>query len=97
MLVRIGMCIVVLTLTVPGMSCTKIQEWETPGEGVVEELKDTETIPSQWGNLIAVTNLPAFKYQFQLWLQDEDGRVRLVNYSLSRNRLLSTVRVINRK
>jgi hypothetical protein len=97
MLVRIGMYIVFLTLVVIGLSCAKIPEWETPGEGVVEELKDTGAIPSQWGNVIAVTNIPTFKYQFQLWLQDEDGIIRLVNYSLSRNKLLSTVRVINRK
>jgi hypothetical protein len=97
MLVRLGMCAVVLMLVGLVPSCAKMPEWETPGQGAVEEFKDTTAIPSQWGKLVAVTNAPAFQYEFQLWLQDEEGRVRLVNYDLRKNRLMPTVRVINRR
>ena len=97
MLVRLGMCAVVLMLVGLIPSCAKMPEWETPGKGAIEELKDTAGIPSQWGKVMAVTNVPAFQYEFQLWLQDEEGRVRLVNYDLRTNSLLPNVRVINRR
>jgi len=45
----------------------------------VEQLT-AASIPTGWGKLISVTSLVDYPRSFQLWFQDDAGKVRLVRY-----------------
>jgi hypothetical protein len=79
-------------------SCTPISQPDLAGDRPVqiEKLPVAGSIPSEWGNLIAVTVNPSFAYQYQLWFQDEQGNVRLVVFDNRMKQLLSESRLFSR-
>ena len=73
-------------------SCTRIAEEEegpfrrtpgTPGAVPIEALGDSVSVPSAWGDLIAVSDYDSYPASL-LWLQDEDGTIRIVTYDHNR-------------
>jgi hypothetical protein len=99
MLGRIGICLVGATLVLFAVSCTKLPNTGTPGKGdiAVEPLAEMDSIPSNWGNLISVNNVPEWGPLFQLWFQDEKGTVRMVALNVQTNQFLPNARLIPRR
>jgi hypothetical protein len=99
MLVRIGICLVGAVMALLSLSCAKLPEpgMEEKGLVALEELRDVGSIPAEFGSLISVTNSPKAPTWFQLWFQDEDGNVRMLNYSSDFNNLHQQVRLFHRK
>jgi hypothetical protein len=81
------------------LSCTKLPEAGAPGKGNVafETLTTKDTVPLKWGNLVSVSTSPNMSYVFQLWLQDEEGNLRMVIYDMRANILRTDARFIPRK
>ena len=75
-----GMFLIVLLL-----SCTKIPEPIESNLGM-QELPLGNTLPAQWGNLVAVTSASEYPSYVQLWFQDKDGNVYLVRYNIWKNK-----------
>ena len=86
-----GMFLIVLLL-----SCTKIPEPIESNLGM-QELLLGNTIPAQWGNLVAVTSASDYGSYVQLWFQDKDGNVYLVGYNVLKNKFALQYRSIKRK
>jgi hypothetical protein len=86
-----GMFLIVLLL-----SCTKIPEPIESNLGM-QELSLGDTIPAQWGNLVAVTSANEYATYVQLWFQDKDGNVYVVGYNVSKNKFSLKFRSIKRK
>ena len=99
MLRRAGMCLLVMSLVLFAMSCTKVPDLETQREGglAIEKLVDVTSIPSKLGKLISVSHRPDYANVFQLWFQDEDGNVTIVVYNMNTNRLSSGATLIPQK
>ena len=98
MLVRLGTCLLVLTLAALPLSCVDMPEWAASGAGdvVTEELPFADAIPLNWGKLVSVTASNE-DYRSQLWFQDEAGNVRMVGYDLRANQLLPKCRLFSRR
>ena len=98
MLLRTCFCVVAVTLLLP-LSCTKLPERVPLEKGTiaVERMPGTDSIPSNWGSLVAVTNRPDVAHVFQLWFQDEDGDVRMAVYNMTLNSLLPNAILIPKK
>jgi hypothetical protein len=79
-------------LVVSLQSCTKLPE---PGNVGMEVMKLGNSIPSSWGNLIAVTNAHDSPY-VQLWFQDKEGTVYTIVYDDGKNKFSSIYRYIKR-
>ena len=60
------------------------------------DLQHTTSLPSDWGNLVSVTNSAALPDLMQLWLQDRDGTVRVVEYRLATRQILNVVLIRRR-
>ena len=93
-------CLVLVVLVLLASSCTKLPEYVPAGKGDVamETLSDKSSIPLKWGNLVSVTSSGGDAPDvFQLWFQDEQGNVRMVNYDIPTNSLFHIVRFIPRK
>ena len=86
-----GMFLIVLML-----SCTKIPGHMESNLGM-QELPLGNTLPAQWGNLVAVTSASEDAPYVQLWFQDKDGNVYLVGYNLSKNKFSLNFRSIKRR
>jgi len=100
MLNRIEKCVLLVILVLLLLSCTKIPQWATPGQGnvAIETLPTKDSIPLKWGNLVSVTASPGgVRNVFELWFQDEQGNLRMVVYDVSTNSLYSNVPFITRK
>ena len=99
MLVRLGKCVLVLTLAALPLSCVKMQEWAASGEGKIatEELPYADAIPLDWGTLVSVTVPKQEDYRYQLWFQDGAGNVRMVGYDLRANELVPKCRLFSRR
>jgi hypothetical protein len=92
------MCLLAIILLVP-LSCTRLPE-QMPLQGgaiAVVELADTDSLPSKWGALVAVTNRPDVPHVSQLWFQDVDGNVRMAFYNMTLNSLLPSGILIPQK
>lgn len=98
MLVRSGVCMLVLSLAVLSLSCVEKPEWAVSGGGdvVTEDLPYKDAIPLNWGQLVSVT-VPDEDYRYQLWFQDGAGNVRMVGYDLRANKLLPQCRLFSRR
>ena len=98
MLKRAAMCLVVIALVFPILSCTRIDSWQTAEEGGLmrEELADRASIPSKWGNLVNV-NYRSVRDVYSLWFQDKDANIRVVIYNPRTNQLWPDVRLIPQK
>ena len=93
----IWLLVVVFLLTI--LSCTRL-EAPAPPQGVplsTEKLPALTSIPLEWGKLVSVTTTPIYEGFFQLWFQDENGKVRMVPFDIQNNRLISDAVVVPRK
>ena len=99
MLSRTQKCLVVGILALFPLSCTQLPEWEPPAtaSGALERLPTQDSVPLKWGNLVSVSTTPGSPYMSQLWFQDEQGNLRMVNYDMRSNNLWMTARFIPRK
>jgi len=91
-----GLALVALLFFVA--ACTPMPKPDFAGEKSVAivGLPIDGSIPSEWGDLVAVTVNPTFAYQYQLWFQDEQGNVRLVVFDNRSKQLLSEARLFPR-
>ena len=98
MLKAIAVGLACTAILLSSVSCTPIPTPETAGDKSVpvEKVPLAGSIPSEWGDLIAVTVNPDFAYQYHLWFQDEQGNIRLVDFYIRRMQLLSESRLIPR-
>jgi hypothetical protein len=85
-----GMFLIVLLL-----SCTKLPE-ATEGDLGMQVLPLGNTLPVQWGNLVAVTSASEYASYVQLWFQDKNGNVYLVGYNVLKNKFALKYRYIKR-
>ena len=99
MLSPVQKLLVVMVFVLLPLSCTKIPQWATPGQGnvAVETLPAKDSIPLKWGNLVSVTASPSVGNAFELWFQDEQGNLRMVVYDARNNILYTNVPCIPRK
>ena len=67
------------------------------GTVATEELPDKDSIPAEWGKLVAVSSAPDIDNWVQLWLEDEGGTIRMVAYHIIQNKVSSQARVFPRK
>ena len=97
MLVRLGKCLMFLSLAALPLSCTEMPEWAATGEGGVgvEELPYEDAIPLDWGQLVSVTLIDE-NNRHQLWFQDEEGTIRMVGYNLRTNEFQPDIRAFPR-
>ena len=88
MLKRAAMCLVVIALIFPFISCTRIDAGKTAKEGglIIEKLADRASIPSKWGNLVNVNYVDDW-HAFTLWFQDKDGNIRVAYLNTKTNQL----------
>ena len=97
MLLRKTICLLVVVFLLPILSCTRL---DTPPEGEIlgtEKLPALSSIPPEWGKLVSVSTTPIYEGFFQLWFQDENGKIRMVAYSARNGRLTPNAVVIPRK
>jgi hypothetical protein len=97
MLLRKTVCLLVVVFLLPILSCTRL---DTPPEGEIlgtEKLPALSSIPLDWGKLVSVTTIPIYQGMFQLWFQDESGKVRIVGYDERSRQLAPEAVVVPRK
>jgi len=96
---RTGVFLVAGVLLLLALSCAKLPEPPTSPQKSVEvvKLSDDNAIPSDWGNLISVSSVPAYPSSVQLWFQDEKGTIRMVAYGLETHKFNLNSRMIPRK
>ena len=99
MLHRIGICLLVVVFLFPIISCTRISE--APDQKAVrlgaEKLPALDSIPLEWGKLVSVSTTPIYQGVFQLWFQDENGKIRIVAFDIKNRCLIPDAAVIPRK
>jgi hypothetical protein len=95
---RAKILLVAVLLVALGWSCAKYPS-TTPEEGdfATERMPSMESIPPGWGELISVSSCAKHGDWVQLWLQDEDGNLRLIGYNVTTNRFATTFRLIPRR
>jgi len=69
------------------MSCEKLHKTSDQTEkGLQMEIAQLgSSIPSEWGKIIAVSNVGQFPVMVQLWFQDDDGNIYMVPYNVDTN------------
>jgi len=89
MLGRTGICLLVMTLVLFLLSCSKFPEKKSLEEGniAVVKMADDSSIPKEWGKLVSVSNRPDVSHVFQLWFQDANGNIHMVRYNMKLGRL----------
>jgi len=99
MLLRKRMCLLVVAFLLGILSCTRLETPPAPtGDRLgTETLPALSYIPSEWGKLVSVSTTPIYEGFFQLWFQDENGKIRMVAYSMRGRSLTPSAVVIPRK
>ena len=88
--------LVVVCLAVTG--CQKLPAWDRAGTGgQVDPSKFADTIPLEYGNLIAVTNNSVDSPWVSLWFEKPDKSIVVVSVDRHTGRVWTEVRVIGRK
>lgn len=94
---HVAACGILLVLLLASLSCAKLPEKapaSAPGTSAVERVASGDSIPQEWGALVAVAGeLPTQK----LWFQNEAGDLRVVGFNYETMSLDSLVFVIHRK
>ncbi len=86
--------LLLLAVVLLAPACTPISSSSSaPGGLPSEKLPAIDSIPADWGNLVAVTTTPAYPDLAQLWLQDREGKIRLVVFNLSTAELTQAKRI----
>ena len=92
--------LVFLPVIVLSVSCARLPDTagavQEPGMIPVQMLEDQQSVPTEWGKLVAVTNNPAGP-STRLWYQSEDGTIRMVSFHNPTALLKLRVRVIQRR
>jgi hypothetical protein len=93
------MVFLLLVFLLSAIACTRIPEAPTQDKGTLgtEELPALDSVPSAWGPLTAVTTTPLYPGWFQLWFQDQSGKIRMVRFDSKNHALRSSVSSIPRK
>ncbi len=73
------------------MSCQRVTS-----KPAGSELVNLSNLPASYGNLIAVTSVPAYRDWVQMWFQDNTGTIRIIRVSFDDNQMLTDVRTITR-
>jgi len=55
-----------------------------------------DSIPQDFGKLIAVTSIDEYPDWFQLWFQNEEGTIRIVKMHFFKNKMHKEVKTITR-
>ncbi len=99
MLNRITLCLIMTFLVLINFSCTKLTEEKPVKEEniVVEKLPDKDSIPASWGKLVSVSSSPDVSRWVQLWFEDKEGNIRMIDYNIIQNRLARHAKVFRRK
>lgn len=66
------------------------------GDVAIEKMPAVDSIPAEWGDLVAVSVNANVGHIYQLWFQDAAGNIRIVFYNIRNNELLTQGRVIPR-
>lgn len=90
--------LLVIVLLLPAFSCSRLpkQAEEKGAPLAFVQLPGTDSIPADWGKLVSVTTTPTYPGWFQLWFQDDSGKVRMVAFDVQNSHLNSNVVVIPR-
>jgi hypothetical protein len=94
-----GRILLTVPLAIVALSCTRIPQVGVLGEeGAigVDSLAYSDSIPLEWGNLIAVSPPPVGTTVYLLWFQDDGGVIRSVAYNQFSKRVLDPAGVIGR-
>ena len=89
--------LVLLPVVLLSFSCARLPESERSLEAgmlPVEDLDDEQSVPTEFGQLVAVSESPG--PSTRLWFQDEEGTIRLVLYDNYAARFAPQARVIRR-
>ena len=92
--------VMVLGLVACAAACTRLPPESLPGMPgslPVEILDDALTIPAGWGTLAAVSSDPISTNITRLWVEDEEGTIRLVSYNNRTSRFHHEAVVIRRR
>lgn len=99
MFYRKVICLLAVAFLFPIISCTRISE--APNQKTVqlgaEKLPALDSIPLEWGKLVSVTTTPRYQDLYQLWFQDENGKIRVAGFDIKDSRLIPVATVIPRK
>ncbi len=92
--------LMLLPVVVLSVSCERLPDSaavvvEEPGMIPVEMLEDQQSVPTEWGKLVAVST--GTGPTTRLWFQDEEGTIRRVRFNNRTRRLERIVRVIQRR
>jgi len=81
---KLTVVLLMMALFIPFItSCTKVT---TGAVAISPDLAtELESIPADYGNLIAVTNTAQYPEWFQMWFEDEAGTIRVVRIQLFDN------------
>jgi hypothetical protein len=81
---------VLLALVLLSQACRKLP---TEGSGgiPVQTLQGSTTLSPEFGSLVSVSTSTTYPDLAQLWFQDKDGNVRIVNFSLPSRQLLNVM------
>lgn len=69
---------------------------DQPSEVSSDLATKLETIPAEYGRLVAVTSVPEYPGWFQLWFEDTTGTIRMARIHVTQNQILRDVEVIPR-
>ncbi len=88
---------VLCTILAAGASCTRLGKLG-PGEKnlAVITLPQPDSIPAGWGRLVSVSSAPGVENWVQLWLQDDQGTIRVASYNVKDNHLHTQAVMIGR-
>ncbi len=90
--------LVLLPVVLLSFSCARLPEsGRTPQAGMLpfEELDNEQSVPTEFGQLVAVSESPSGRHT-RLWFQNEEGIIRIVAFDNSTARLALSVWVIER-
>lgn len=99
MLIRKGFFFFLLvSLVFCGLSCTRLDQETAIGTRFLasEELPGDGSIPAHYGDLVSVSSLNEYPNTVQLWFQDEEGTLRMVQYSSRFNNFKTFSYIISR-
>jgi len=91
--------LLVVAFLFPIISCTRISE--APNQKAVqlaaEKLPALDSITLEWGKLVSVTTTARYQDLYQLWFQDENGKIRVAGFDIKDSCLIPVATVIPRK
>src|SRR4030042_4235682 len=97
MLYRKTICLLVIVLLLSILSCTRLEVAPKGGPVGTEKLPTLDSIPLEWGKLVSVSAHASYEGYFQLWFQDENGKIRMVRFSLKERSLVPEAVVVSWK